>query len=1828
MELSSSLLKSFAATTNDTDSNTSSVGTAYGTVYESDGKRYVMLDGATTLTAIVEASDCRAGDRVIVTIENHTATVTSNLSTPSSGYTATETEEIVQAYYGEFQKLDAYFADITYLETYSTITEYLTATYADINSLTALQATVNDLAATTITTEYLSANYVSTEYLTSKYITAEDIAATYVTTGTLTANYASITYLDNYYLKTEDMDAKYADIELLNVETESVKNLFVTVGLLTNATIADAYITGELNGVTISASCLTSGTIDAGTIDVVNLNCANLTVGTINGTQISSGTITLENLASDVTDEINAALTEAGLAYDEATDAYTLASGKNTAYYQSTEPSGGNYSVNDLWFDTANDYAMYYWDGSKWVAATFGMDALSSDVRTTISDVVTTAGAAYDAATDAYTIASGKNTIYYSDTAPGNGYVLDESGDKVLDEDGDPIVDIGSLQVNDVWYDTANGFLMYYWNGTEWVQAALGYGALEETVSSNIKEALTTAGAAYDEASNAYTLAAGKNTIYYASEEPTGGEYSVNDIWYDLSNDMLMYYWDGTEWVEASLGYNALSVDVTSLIENALEDAGLAYDTASDAYVLATGKSSVFYSATEPSEGYLLDTSGNTILDEDGNPIADTGTYQVNDVWYDTSNGFLMYYWDGSQWVEAALGTGALGTDVTSQINTALTTAGAAYDEATNAYTLAAGKNTVYYSDSAPDGSDCEINDIWYDTANGFLMYYWNGSEWVAASLGYGALETDISLNIAEALETAGLAWDEATGAYTVAVGKTTAYYQDDEPSNDRILDESGNVILDESEEPIYGMEDDAYTVNDIWYDTDDGNAMYYWDGSQWVQGQYGTNAISDNAITADKIVAGAIVAGKIAAGAVTADTIAANTITGDKIAANTITADNIAANTITGNLIAANTITASNLVAGTITSNEIAAEAITTEKIAAEAITGSLIAANSITASHIVAGTITADEIASETITGDLIAANAITSSLIAANTITASNIASGTITSEEIASGTITASNIKSGTITGSLIAANTITATNIAAGTITADEIASETITGDLIAAETITGGKLVAGTITATQIAAYTITSDNIRAGSIVGSSLAAETITGENIAALTITGDKLVAESITADKLSIGTGGNLYSNYDTFEQITDSTLYYAATNVSSATVTTDTAWFGSKCLKMVGTGDAYVYLGNEANNYGCIPVTAGQYYRISVYVKCSSEATVRIFVVGHTDINTTNSEHTEFTATAGTGWTRIEGTYLATSTYPYISIRVGVQGTASGGITDTDGDYITDTSGSTILDESGSTDSSATVTAYFDAIMVEEVSSSTQMASSFKAAGSTLINGGNIITRTITATQIAAGTITANEIDVTNLFAQTITATGSITGLNLYGTYIEATYGYVGGWYITPTDIYDKTSETYQAGIGKYGGRTAFWAGTTFDNAGSAPFRVGHDGSLTATSANITGTINATGGSFTGSVYASSFALSGVTLSIGTTTNSVPAFVIQSGYGIYADTYIEAYAFRTVNGGVNILGSEVGASTFSGGSFYASGTGVGFYGDSVSMWTDSEGGNISITSPSSYGKSYQIDAYNGDLRVYCTYNSTNYFPISIKTSGVSVSALSVSGTASFTGRVTFGNGIMNLMGDDCYIGDNNVSGAICLKGNSGDTKIRFYDRSDSDLYADIYMDGDGTYGQTFYIGGDFVSIQAAYNNTITSSANVHVGSAGGLWRYSSSSERYKNIVSELSEEDILPLYDIPTYWFQYKDDYLKEDDERYLQNIPGFIAERWNEVLPIAVDHLEDGSAEMWNSNIVVPLTFEMVKHNHSEIETLKSQIAELQAQLAVLQASA
>jgi hypothetical protein len=83
MALSDDLIAQFAKITKDKQERVKEA-TVYGKIVIQNDKKFVMIDGSNTLTPVVSTSEANEGERVTVMIKDHTATITGNISNPSS----------------------------------------------------------------------------------------------------------------------------------------------------------------------------------------------------------------------------------------------------------------------------------------------------------------------------------------------------------------------------------------------------------------------------------------------------------------------------------------------------------------------------------------------------------------------------------------------------------------------------------------------------------------------------------------------------------------------------------------------------------------------------------------------------------------------------------------------------------------------------------------------------------------------------------------------------------------------------------------------------------------------------------------------------------------------------------------------------------------------------------------------------------------------------------------------------------------------------------------------------------------------------------------------------------------------------------------------------------------------------------------------------------------------------------------------------------------------------------------------------------------------------------------------------------------------------------------------------------------------------------------------------------------------------------------------------------------------------------------------------------------------------------------------------------------
>ena len=83
MSIDNELLKEFAHITNDSQTKTENTYLR-GTIVSNSGSKYVQIDGSSTATPITETVDVEEGDRVLVSIEKHKATIVGNFTFPPS----------------------------------------------------------------------------------------------------------------------------------------------------------------------------------------------------------------------------------------------------------------------------------------------------------------------------------------------------------------------------------------------------------------------------------------------------------------------------------------------------------------------------------------------------------------------------------------------------------------------------------------------------------------------------------------------------------------------------------------------------------------------------------------------------------------------------------------------------------------------------------------------------------------------------------------------------------------------------------------------------------------------------------------------------------------------------------------------------------------------------------------------------------------------------------------------------------------------------------------------------------------------------------------------------------------------------------------------------------------------------------------------------------------------------------------------------------------------------------------------------------------------------------------------------------------------------------------------------------------------------------------------------------------------------------------------------------------------------------------------------------------------------------------------------------------
>lgn len=338
MALSNDLATLFAKTTQDKQ-ETKKESTAYGKIVKQDGKEYVQLDGSDLLTPVSSTTVVQDGDRVIVTIKNHTAIVTGDLTNPSASNKEVEEIgnkisefDIVIADKVSTEQLEAEMARIEQLRVND-----LTATNAKFETIEGKVAEIDTIKADVIevsgkvtahegefTTlradiaDFKDVTAESIEAIEGEFHTLESDYATFEETVTnkLTANEATIKDLQTNKLDTTTANITYANIDFSNIKEAAIEKLFSDSGIIKDLIMSDGKVTGELVGVTIKGDLIEGNTVKADKLVIqgedglyykLNVNALGETTASsdekyqngLDGSVIVAESITAEKVAVD-----------------------------------------------------------------------------------------------------------------------------------------------------------------------------------------------------------------------------------------------------------------------------------------------------------------------------------------------------------------------------------------------------------------------------------------------------------------------------------------------------------------------------------------------------------------------------------------------------------------------------------------------------------------------------------------------------------------------------------------------------------------------------------------------------------------------------------------------------------------------------------------------------------------------------------------------------------------------------------------------------------------------------------------------------------------------------------------------------------------------------------------------------------------------------------------------------------------------------------------------------------------------------------------------------------------------------------------------------------------------------------------------------------------------------------------------------------------------------------------------------------------------------------------------------------------------------------------
>ncbi len=426
-------------------------------------------------------------------------------------------------------------------------------------------AHIKDASITNAKVVSLDAGKIQTGTLDAGNVNVVNLNAANITTGKLKSS-----QIDAGVIKASHIASKTITADQIQAGIITAASGLIAAAAIETAHIKDAAITNAKIG-SLSASKITTGTLDAALAQIVNIDAGSITVGKINGVQIANGTVDMQHLHQTGVVQV-------------ISKAQATADGKNKVFYRTVAnkpTSADGLRVDDLWFDLSNGYRVHRWTGSQWAHTPLGPSALDLEIGGT--NLLTGTSAEFrNVNVSQYTGTVQSNVMYSVHRLSANDLITFRLYLKAINkplrsrisqyrEDGTydsvvgDIIPIGSegfstvttrvgadkvklaclIQNGDVANLTTVTTEQYKWaklergnKPSDWSPAPGDVDALISSVSST---------------------ANGKNTVYYLPGAPTGGVYSDGDLWFDTSKGYRLSVRRNNAWVASAYSGEAIA---------------------------------------------------------------------------------------------------------------------------------------------------------------------------------------------------------------------------------------------------------------------------------------------------------------------------------------------------------------------------------------------------------------------------------------------------------------------------------------------------------------------------------------------------------------------------------------------------------------------------------------------------------------------------------------------------------------------------------------------------------------------------------------------------------------------------------------------------------------------------------------------------------------------------------------------------------------------------------------------------------------------------------------------------------------------------------------------------------------------------------------------------------------------------------------------------------------------------------------------------------------------------------------------------------------------